>query len=694
MKTKEMSYCARGDRYAAVSIATVLFLCAAPAGRAADQAPLQAELKRVIEAARDAVFPAVVNIDVVASHFWGGKENKIRSVGSGVIIDPSGLVVTNYHVTKQGKRFRCTLADRREVSAELAGEDPLTDVALLRLDAGGAPYPAARLGDSSTMTAGDFVMAMGSPLALSRSITLGIVSNTERTFTQFGGTETEEMQLDEGERTGLFTLWIQHDAMIMPGNSGGPLVNLNGEVIGINELGGFGAGFAIPSNLVRDVAAQLDEHGTVTRSTAGISIKPLQRTGMTAGVLINSVVENGPAARAGLQPGDRIVALDGEPVTVMFPEEVPRFLKRIADYPLGATLALKYLRGETQHETTLTTERFTPDKGDEGYFRQWGLTAEEITPLIAQTNLLDSTAGVLISGVRTGSPASEAKPPLREKDVITRVEGKEVEHLGTLRALFDEIMTREPTPKWVVIEFRRGGERMISALAPRPDDPMQPPRELPTAWAGIETQPVYPDLAKELGHPDETGFRVTRIYPRTTAAECGLQVGDLIVGLNGSELRARNPQDAGLFRQRIRQLSIGSEGVFRYLRAGEIGEATMVFERSRITAAEAARARDRDFEVEVREITFFDRADKEWDDAKQGVIVQFVESAGWAGLAGMQAGDLLLRIGDRAVSNVREFKIVMEQLRDERPERVVFLVERGVQTRLLYAEPEWTGSGG
>ena len=183
--------------------------------------------------------------------------------------------------------------------ARLVGEDPLTDLALLELDLSeledtSRPLPVAAFGDSDALEIGDYVMAMGSPFSLSRSVSLGIVSNTERVFAGgFGSHDIEEMELAAGQRTGLFTRWIQHDAVISPGNSGGPLVNLAGEIVGVNELGGSSLSFAIPSNLAARVSATLAESGEVERSWIGVSFKPIQRTGLDAGVLISSVVRPG-----------------------------------------------------------------------------------------------------------------------------------------------------------------------------------------------------------------------------------------------------------------------------------------------------------------------------------------------------------------------------------------------------------------
>ncbi|MCP4246829.1 MAG: trypsin-like serine protease, partial [bacterium] len=271
---------------------------------------LREDMWNMIALARDRVFPALVNIEVVTARYWGGKERKGRAVGSGTIISEEGYVVTNQHVTHNGKKFKCNLADKQEITAELVGEDPLTDLAVLKLNLDelkdpGAPLPVAKFGVSSELRVGDHVMAMGSPFALSRSVTLGIVSNTERVFAGgLGSDDPDDMQLERGQRTGLFTRWIQHDALINSGNSGGPLVNLKGEIVGVNELGGAAMGFAIPSDLARTVADQLIDHGEVARSWIGVSFKPIEKTGLDQGVLVNSVVKDGPGDKAGIGPGD------------------------------------------------------------------------------------------------------------------------------------------------------------------------------------------------------------------------------------------------------------------------------------------------------------------------------------------------------------------------------------------------------
>ena len=188
------------------------------------------------------------------------------------MLTPQGHVVTNYHVAGNTTRIDCTLTDGRVLPAAVVAHDPLTDLSVLRLvGRAGETFAHAELGDSEALRVGDTVFAMGNPLALSSSTTQGIVSNPARVFTNLSGTEVEELDVAEGEPSGLFTRWIQHDALILPGNSGGPLVDVEGRVVGINELGGQGLGFAIPAAIAREVLAQVLEHGEVHRGTFELS---------------------------------------------------------------------------------------------------------------------------------------------------------------------------------------------------------------------------------------------------------------------------------------------------------------------------------------------------------------------------------------------------------------------------------------
>ena len=652
---------------------------------------LREEMRSLVTTARDRVFPALVNISVITVSYYGGKETKGGSVGSGTIISPDGYILTNQHVTDNGRKFRVTLADRRELPATLVGEDPLTDLAVLKIDPGAAEgsLPHASFGRSDQLVVGDYVMAMGSPLALSRSVTLGIVSNTERVFTSgMGGDEIEEMEFDAG-RTGLFTSWIQHDALINHGNSGGPLVNLKGEIVGVNALGGNNIGFAIPVSLARDVSRQLIDAGEVVRSDIGIAVKPIKRSEFREGVFVNSVAKDSPAGKAGLKAGDLITAIDGAPVTVRFAEEVPAFIRSIAARPVGTPLAIEYSRAGQKATATVTTEKLLKERGEQVALRSWGVSLSEITPKIAKDRRLGSTRGAIVSGLRQGGPAVQAEPSIGGADIIRTIEGKPVEKLADAVELYKGIMAREPIPEYVLIGFERAGKNQVTLIKPRPERTEDPPREVPKSWIGVATQPVLQQLARELGHEGQLGFRVTRVYPNTVAYTSGLQVGDVILSINGEKMAPRSMQDAGMFQRRVRQLSGSDAATLSVLRDGEVKEVSVPLERTRIGPDEALKETNKDFELSVRELTFFDRDDARLDESTTGVIVENVERAGWAGLAGIDYGDLIQRINHHEITDIHAFRRAMAEVAKSQPERVTFGVLRGNRTYFMFAEPEW-----
>lgn len=678
-------------------MAALLAGCAGTFRGAAPDFQAPEDIRSVIEHARDRVYPALVHIQVVFLRYFGGRETKEKAIGSGTIISPEGYVVTNQHVTNNGRLFRCILADRTELPARLVGEDPLTDLAVLKLDLAKLPpgqtLPVAALGDSSRLQVGELVMAMGSPFALSRSVTLGIVSNPERVFfDDMSLGSPDEMELEPGQQTGVFTRWIQHDAMIMPGSSGGPLVNLRGEIVGINELGGFGMGFAIPSHLARGVVEALIQKGEVSRSWIGVSFVPITGSGQSRGVLVDSVFQGGPADRAGLRAGDVLVRLDGQEITVRFPEEVPALAKRISELPVGATLEAAVLRDGAEQNVKLVTERLEQDRKKEECLRSWGLSVTDITRKLARELRLTSREGVLITALRPGGPAELAEPPLRPEDVIVAVDNAPVADLRALLERYQRLSQESQKPEPVVLAFRRGSKELLTLLRPRPEVLRPAPREVQKAWIGIETQPVLADLAERLYPPERVlrGFRIIRVFPGTRAAEAGLQVGDLIIGLDDEPVIPQTGADAGMLARRVRRHSIGDTVKVHLIRGKNLDllDVPMLLEPTRVTPAEARRHRDPLWEITVRAVTFFDRAENRWSAEVRGVLVEEMERGGLAGLAGLERGDLIQHLGDRPIRGIRDFRESLEEYVKMCPERYRVIVMRGVRTRVLFAERE------
>jgi serine protease Do len=667
-------------------------------GDTSREARVPGDVRRQIALARDRVFPALVHIDVVTVDNFGGRKVKQRASGSGTIIDAEGHVLTNAHVIDKATTIWCTLSDKRRIPGTLVGDDPFTDLAVVKIDAAAlaklGPEAVATFGNSDKLHVGDYVIAMGSPFSLSRTVTLGVVSNMERVFTRgLGDGEVDEITLDAGgeQRTGLFTNWIQHDALINPGNSGGPLVNLGGEVIGVNTRGGASMGFATPSNLVRQVADSLIKQGGVARSWAGVTFRHIQDTGIEEGVLIDSVDTEGPGAKAGLRPGDVVLSLDGTPTTVRFVDQIPPLLKRIADYPVGTTVEVTYRRNGATATCELVTERLPKERGDEAALRAWGLTVKEITERVAKALKLTDTRGVLVGSVRPGSAATAAEPSIEAGDIIRSIDGEKTPALKELVAFYERTLAMEnpPPPENVLIEFDREGKNYLTLVKSKPDKPPDRPREVAKAWIGIETQPLVPRMVEKMGPPMEPGFRVTRVYTGTTAQAAGLEVGDVIVSLNGEKLRPRGIQDSGLFARLVRNLAIDSTVELTVLRKGERVPLEVTLERYRLTNEDAQRDRNTDFELTVRELTFFDREDNRWAEEVAGVMVEDVERAGWAGLGGVAPGDLIQRIDGIAVRSLEDYRRVMSEISAKKPKRVVFVVLRRTRTYFRFVEPEW-----
>ena len=670
------------------ALAAVPFLGAPSTPASADDAS-KVRADEQVEFARDQVYPALVNIGVVSTGFSGGRMERFPSAGSGVIVSPAGHVLTNFHVAGDSTRLYCRLPSKEQIEAEVVVHDPLTDLSVIKLKLDtrrdrNLPIPYAKLGDSSQLGVGQPVLAMGNPLTLSSSMTLGIVGNPSRVFTSFTGSSMDEMDLGEGQMTGLFTKWIQHDALILPGNSGGPLVNLRGEVVGINELGGSGVGFAIPSNLAAYVLNQAMAYGEIRRGWFGVTIFPVEKMGLKHGVLVSSLQPGGPAEKAGLVPGDVITALDGEPVDGVFFEDVPMIYKRMSDFVAGSVAKVSYRRAGADKSADVAVVAMERYLGDEHEIKNVGVSVREITGPMALFRRWPDANGVLVTGVRPGFPADDAKPGLQGGDVVLELDGKPI----TTYASFRDIAEKLGKKAGIRVRMRRGNDDLVTVLDSSKKPPESLGAELPKAWLGAATQVVTPDVAAALGAKDLKGFRVTQVYPGTEAAKAGLKVGDVLTAMNGSALNASRIQDAEVLKRRIENMSVGEDAEFKVVRDGKEQAIKVVLQETPNTAAEAKTATYAGLEFKVRSIVFTDRVENRWPEDQKGVIVTEVTRGGWASLGGLESGDLILRVQEQPVDDIPGFEALVKKLDEPKPEVVSIFVRRGYRTNYVFVQQD------
>ncbi len=408
------------------------------------------EMQSVITDLAERVKPAVVNI-LPAQGPGRSKDNPRERLpnspgsGSGVIIDQDGHIVTNNHVVGEATEVEVRLSDKTRVTAQVLGKDPDTDLAVLKIS-GDRRFPSVTFGDSGAVKVGQWVLAVGNPFGLDRTVTLGVVSGIGR----------ENMNLSRYEN------YIQTDASINPGNSGGPLFNLRGEVIGINTaIINFaqGIGFAIPSNMAKQVIQQLLARGKVVRGWLGVGIQPITvdlakqfSVAESEGVLVNEVFENDPAARAGIKPGDIITKVDGKTV------DTPNMLSRlIAAAEPGATVGIEVVRdGKRQVLPVPLSERresvvvaSVPSSRTEV---KLGIDVQDLTAALAEKFKLKDARGVLISKVEPGSVAQAEG--LREGDLIKEVNRGEVTTVNDFTAAIARMKREETILLRVVRESR------------------------------------------------------------------------------------------------------------------------------------------------------------------------------------------------------------------------------------------------
>ena len=393
--------------------------------------------------------------------FEAPRERKERSLGSGVIVDRNGLIITNNHVVSKADEIKVYLADKRDFKAKLIGTDAKTDLALLKIEAEG--LQTIQWADSDKLEVGEFVLAIGNPFGLNQTVTMGIVSAVGRA--SMGIAEYED--------------FIQTDAAINPGNSGGALVNVRGELVGINTAifsqsgGNMGIGFAVPSNMARSIVEQLTKTGKVIRGWLGVSIQELStelasQFGVTEGkgVLVSDVLDDSPAKHAGFERGDVIVEFDGKPA-----ENPTQLRNLVAQTAVGKKVAVKFIR-EKRAKTLEVTIAVQPKNLSQASSEEPGesiapagvlsdLDVRELTVELAnRLGLSANEKGLVIVRVRAGGAAEEAG--VKEDDLILEVNRQPISNLKAYEKAVSKLSKDQP----VLLLIKRQGRTTYLTLKP------------------------------------------------------------------------------------------------------------------------------------------------------------------------------------------------------------------------------------
>lgn len=388
--------------------------------------------------------------------FSGPREFKQASLGSGVIVDKSGYILTNNHVIKDADEIKVKLSDKKEFKGKIIGTDPKTDIAVIKIDA--ANLPVIKWGDSDKLKVGETVVAIGNPYGLSQTVTSGIVSATGRA--NVGIADYED--------------FIQTDAAINPGNSGGALVNVKGEMVGVNTAifstsGGYqGIGFAIPSNMAKAVMENLIKHGKVIRGWLGVTIQPV--TSELAkqfslkdekGVIVTDVVEESPAEKAGMKRGDVIVEYDGKET-----DDPAGLRNMVATTPPNKEVKIKVIRDGKAMTLKVTITELPLDMQSPAASGSYdnalkGLYVQNLTPELRKNlNLHKKITGVIVTDIEAGSPADGV---LTKNDIIMEVNRTRINNTSDYEAIVSQIKSGQG----ILLLIYRNGSTIYITLSPK-----------------------------------------------------------------------------------------------------------------------------------------------------------------------------------------------------------------------------------
>ena len=382
--------------------------------------------------------------------FYQQRESGRRSLGSGVIIDPKGYILTNEHVVARAVRVKVTLIDNREFEGKVVGADIKSDLAVIKIDPD-HPLPYVKMGRSDDLMIGETVVAIGNPFGLKHTVTTGIISALDRTI--------------HASKRQVFNGFIQVDASINPGNSGGPLLNINGSLIGINTAifkEAQGIGFAIPIDNARRIVDDLLRYGTVRRGWLGVSVQDLtpkvaRHFGLdhVHGVLVTNVFRKSPAKRAGLQPGDILLSIDGHEIA-----DKPDYFRQVASYTVDDRFQLGYLHEGRRRRVSVHISPVSPDAAGE-MAKQWlGVSVRDINWKHAKRYNIMARNGVVVTKVRRSGPSREVG--ILPGDVIRQMNESKIRNMGE----FNKAILEAGKLNSVLLLVQRGRNSYYVTLEP------------------------------------------------------------------------------------------------------------------------------------------------------------------------------------------------------------------------------------
>ena len=408
------------------------------------------DLQKVIISLSNRIQPSVIHIEVIKK----ADSFKFKSLASGLVVDPNGYILTNEHVVDKAQSIRVTLTSKLEYPAEVIGTDKQTDLALIKIKAE-EKLTVPKFGNSEKIEVGEWVIAVGNPFGFDRTVSFGIVSGKGRVIPFLP------------EESRLISDFIQTDAAIDPGSSGGPLVNLKGEVIGINSIGlGRGQGFTIPINTALKIKDKLLAAGVIERGWFGLSIQPLNREfakyfedEKLKGILISDVEPDSPAEQAGLLPGDIILEYQGEKISAEKEDDLNRFSFLVSESPVGEFTTIKIQRKEKVLDLNVKVALQPKVKAEE-YETDLGFTVKEITDVIYREYMLEDKEGVFVSFVEVGGSASQGE--LSDEDVIKKVEDLKISGLDDFKKTLEKVKDQ----KQILVAVKRGKNQRFILIQP------------------------------------------------------------------------------------------------------------------------------------------------------------------------------------------------------------------------------------